>query len=248
MIKFFRKIRYDLMEQNKTGKYFKYAIGEIVLVVIGILIALSINNWNEKNKYKKKELTVLSELQKDLKSNESIIGGCIRYDSNIIASFNIIIDHIQHKRPYTDSLKTHFASLIEWCAYEVNDNTYENVKQTLGLELISNDSVRKKIIYLYEDGYAFGTRNIENDEATLHRTLMLPLFSKLFMVEESENQIDLAIAVPIDYDQLLENNEFLTSLKLSSNKRKQSISTDRKKYIKTTELINIIEKKLKKNQ
>tara|TARA_R110002051_G_scaffold313163_1_gene388974 strand:- start:6431 stop:6565 length:135 start_codon:yes stop_codon:yes gene_type:complete len=44
MIKFFRKIRYDLMGKNKTGKYFKYAIGEIVLVVIGILIALSINN------------------------------------------------------------------------------------------------------------------------------------------------------------------------------------------------------------
>ena len=47
MIKFFRRIRYDLMEKNKTGKYFKYAIGEIILVVIGILIALQINNWNE---------------------------------------------------------------------------------------------------------------------------------------------------------------------------------------------------------
>ena len=54
MINFFRKIRYDLMEKNppagragKTGKYLKYAVGEIVLVVIGILIALSINNWNQ---------------------------------------------------------------------------------------------------------------------------------------------------------------------------------------------------------
>ena len=47
MIKFFRKIRYDLMEKNKTGKYIKYAIGEIILVVIGILIALSVNNWNK---------------------------------------------------------------------------------------------------------------------------------------------------------------------------------------------------------
>ena len=55
MIKFFRKIRYNLMEQNKTGKYFKYAIGEIVLVVIGILIALSINNWNEERKISSEE-------------------------------------------------------------------------------------------------------------------------------------------------------------------------------------------------
>jgi hypothetical protein len=47
MIKFFRKIRYDLIENNKTGKYFKYAIGEIVLVMIGILLALQVNNWNE---------------------------------------------------------------------------------------------------------------------------------------------------------------------------------------------------------
>ena len=48
MIKFFKHIRKDLMEKNKSSKYFKYAIGEIVLVVIGILIALSLNNWNEK--------------------------------------------------------------------------------------------------------------------------------------------------------------------------------------------------------
>ncbi|NNC44454.1 MAG: hypothetical protein HKN99_01055 [Winogradskyella sp.] len=57
MIKFFRKIRYNLMEQNKTGKYFKYAIGEIILVVIGILIALQINNWNEQRKEKQQETT-----------------------------------------------------------------------------------------------------------------------------------------------------------------------------------------------
>ena len=50
MIKFFRKIRHKLLSDNKFSKYLVYAIGEIVLVVIGILIALSINNWNENNK------------------------------------------------------------------------------------------------------------------------------------------------------------------------------------------------------
>jgi uncharacterized membrane protein len=53
MIKFFRKIRQNLLMENKTGKYLKYAIGEIVLVVIGILIALSINNFNNSRQERK---------------------------------------------------------------------------------------------------------------------------------------------------------------------------------------------------
>jgi hypothetical protein len=60
MIKFFRKIRQNLLTQGKTGKYFKYAIGEIVLVVIGILIALGINNWNEHRKNKESEKIILT--------------------------------------------------------------------------------------------------------------------------------------------------------------------------------------------
>ena len=50
MMKIFRKIRFDILKNSKTNKYLKYAIGEIVLVVIGILIALQINLWNEDRK------------------------------------------------------------------------------------------------------------------------------------------------------------------------------------------------------
>ena len=69
MIKFFRKIRYNLMEQNKTGKYFKYAIGEIILVVIGILIALSINNWNQARLENLEEQIALINLKQDFDFN-----------------------------------------------------------------------------------------------------------------------------------------------------------------------------------
>ena len=69
MIKFFRHIRKSLLMENKTSKYFKYAIGEIVLVVIGILIALSINNWNEQRKDRKLENELLVQLQSEFESN-----------------------------------------------------------------------------------------------------------------------------------------------------------------------------------
>ena len=65
MIKFFRKIRQNLLSDGRTGKYLKYAVGEIVLVVIGILIALQINNWNEHRKLKLKDLQLCKELLND---------------------------------------------------------------------------------------------------------------------------------------------------------------------------------------
>jgi hypothetical protein len=73
MIKFFRSIRQQLLAENKTGKYLKYAIGEIVLVVIGILIALSINNWNEERKVIIKEKNYVRSIYQDLKRDFSNI-------------------------------------------------------------------------------------------------------------------------------------------------------------------------------
>lgn len=66
MIKFFRHIRKSLLEQNKMGKYFKYAIGEILLVVIGILIAVSINSYYNKSENEKKIQTILIQVQQEL--------------------------------------------------------------------------------------------------------------------------------------------------------------------------------------
>ena len=93
MIKFFRQIRYDLMKTGKTGKpalpagrYFKYAIGEIILVVIGILIALQINNWNENRINANKETAILANIHKEFKQNrkqlDSVVFGHRRSHTN----------------------------------------------------------------------------------------------------------------------------------------------------------------------
>ena len=66
MLHFFRKIRHDLIANSQSIKYLKYAIGEIVLVVLGILIALQINNWNENRNISKIELTLLANLKNDI--------------------------------------------------------------------------------------------------------------------------------------------------------------------------------------
>ena len=77
MIKFFRRIRYDLMDNNKTGKYLKYAIGEIILVMIGILLALQVNTWNEKRKNLILEKEFKIGLKNDLIRDKENLEFCI---------------------------------------------------------------------------------------------------------------------------------------------------------------------------
>ena len=70
MIKFFRHIRQKLLSEGKTARYIKYAIGEIVLVVIGILIALQINNWNTNYKRHQEEVQLLKDIHKEFLENK----------------------------------------------------------------------------------------------------------------------------------------------------------------------------------
>ena len=81
MLPFFRKIRYRLAQDNQFFKYSRYAIGEIVLVVIGILIALQINNWNEERKNEKKVMELLKEVQREILLNLENIEFTISYQS-----------------------------------------------------------------------------------------------------------------------------------------------------------------------
>ena len=83
MIKFFRKIRKSLIEKNQMGKYFKYAIGEILLVVIGILIALQINNWNEERKLNLEQKKLISDISTEIKMNIETLEIQIKFQDSI---------------------------------------------------------------------------------------------------------------------------------------------------------------------
>ena len=147
MIKFFSKIRYSLIEQNKSGKYFKYAIGEIILVVIGVLIALSINNWNENRKNSIKEIQFLEGFKNDLMANKTELNRVIRKAEITSNSSDSIL---KLKRRELDSLgiKSFVRFMMDAAGFAVcqtQEGTIQGIMGSGNLDVISNDSIRLAI-------------------------------------------------------------------------------------------------------
>ena len=153
MIKFFRQIRHNLMSQNKSSKYFKYAIGEIILVVVGILIAVQINNWNENQNEKQLERNYLELLTQDLSEDAISLDELVSLSNESVVSKNIILDYQDGNIAEPDSLSTHFLRAVfnGITNFVPNRGAIKEIQNAGGLSLIKNESVRNQILNLYNE-------------------------------------------------------------------------------------------------
>ncbi len=147
MIKFFRKIRQNLLMQNKTGKYFKYAIGEILLVVIGILIALSINTWNEKRKDGIKEQVILISLKVNLLENFKLLKLA---NQATIDAYNASLNLHELTTPNRNAINSNeIDSLIsvtfDYFSFDANSGTINEIINSGQLNIIKNEELKNQI-------------------------------------------------------------------------------------------------------
>lgn len=254
MIKFFRHIRKDLMEKNKTGKpayqtgrYLKYAIGEIILVVIGILIALQINNWNQERKIKQKETIVLKELltsiNSDLTAYKTHTDPSLERKANGIDS---LIAYIFDKREIKNSnFNNFYTNMSQDVFIRFDDGPFEDLKSS-GLDVISNDSLRTIINNTYTVKLPLFQylANRLNDESKPEISKLESKFLKLIPVLHDDGRKHLHFDQKID--NVLNNQDFL--LVLYYQQKKYDEYTFQLKEIRTTlnQLKTDIEKALVK--
>lgn len=159
MIKFFRKIRQNLLSEGKTGKYLKYALGEIMLVVIGILIALQINNWNEQRKLDKEISKINKRLILDLDNDIRELYVQQSYWDKMIPVFNKVKDSVT-----LELFDEGYTRLIT--ARTPTSLNKTGVQQLKALNL--NDDLSLRIVRLYEEmenSTIIPTEEILNDRA-----------------------------------------------------------------------------------
>ncbi len=208
MLRFFSKIRLKLAAKNKPVKYLRYAIGEIILVVIGILIALQVNNWNENRKLRNTEKALLTELVKELRTDSTTIRFNTKIHEQAKKSCTIILNAIERDLEYNDSLSFHFAAANYYTRFASSQGAYESLK-TAGLETVSNKSLRFQIIQYYETSNVIHNENLDlNTEYIVHlQKVFYPGLFKQFKIIDKDH-IYKGEMIPIDFDRLKQNTEF----------------------------------------
>lgn len=204
MIQFFRHIRKYLLVENKFSKYLLYAIGEIVLVVIGILIALQINNWNEFKKDRKVEQKLLIELKENLKTNVNRLQDEIIKEQQSITAITLVVAHIDHRKPYHDSLDIHFRQAFRAYDIVLSSSAFE-VIQSKGFEIIHSDLLRKQIIEMFDVHYSNLISATVRLEDQFWPSSVLPILHTHFRWVRDTVK-------PVDYEALLNDISYINML------------------------------------
>ncbi|MDT0557217.1 DUF6090 family protein [Ichthyenterobacterium sp. W332] len=169
--------------ENKTGKYFKYAIGEIVLVVIGILIALQINNWNENRKNEKEQYFILNKLQSDIATDIKNIAISQKGLQLKIKNYIYCLDVLGNKKTATkEEFIAKFSSILALTYFDHNKTTFNNLVSSGKLELITNKSLSNSIV----NYYTFDYKGWDNAQREYTRNIIAPYLLKFDFVPDKQ--------------------------------------------------------------
>ena len=217
MIKFFRHIRQNLIMENKTSKYLKYAIGEIVLVVIGILIALQINNWNEDRKMQLQEIKLLSDLLLELEKTLEDFQIGIKFIDTTIKDINKVEYYLKNNLPYSTELDNSFGRIPHNYAGSFNSAAYNSLK-TIGIGIIQNEKLRIDIINMYDVNF-FNVPDYTTDENIIRSSIAFPFYAKHILYSDNSTYK----ATPNNFEELKNDTEFLNIIRIIKRQRIRGI-------------------------
>ncbi len=213
MFTFLRKNRKSLVESNSANKYVLYALGEIALVVVGILIALQINNWNEQRKTRAKERHALQEVISDLDVNIAALKNILYNDENSIArgmrSLRLVITLLEERVPASDSLGHYFRDIHHYPDLDFKLSGYQSLL-SMGIDIVSDHEIRSEIGRFFSftlSGVDKAYREVRDD----FYDYMLDYMRTLFIVQLKNNSV--SELTPIDFRDLRDNQEYVQSLK-----------------------------------
>ncbi len=236
MINFFRKIRLQLLAQNKVSRYLLYALGEIFLVVIGILIALQINNWNDWRKDRAKERILLRDMAENLDLNVQNLQGDIEFLRAMNRSSTIVLEALGSRTPFSDSLPAHFhLARVSKQNLSLSDIAYQALKSR-GLDIVTNKELGKEILKLHEVTVPniLSTNSLVNEE---YKPFVNHVVQHFDLVQGEG-------LTPNDYESLFTDHFFISWTRAYRQGRLYLIETDKVLITEYQKVLKLVQEEL----
>lgn len=186
MLQFFRRIRRKLLKEGSFRHYLLYAIGEILLVMVGILLALQVNSWNENRLERIEEVNLLEGIQKDLAQDTLTYQSALEIQSISLRKQTALRDIIYNRRPRNDSITNYFRSVAATSTPIFVVATYERALRK-GLKTISNAALRNTLVLYYESTIPYMDNKTKIDPKYQFATIMRPFYNKYLKIEFDKN-------------------------------------------------------------
>lgn len=198
MLNLLRKLRYSLISNGNLKKYIIYALGEIILIFIGISLAIAFDNSRENKKARTTELLLLNEMLNDEKRNVRDLKINLSDYKNAVKGCNYLLDKIEHKGPADDSLGIYVNNIRKTPVFQISYSAY-NTLNSIGWQIISSDSLRKEIIFMYDYYYDALEELAHNRDMPITMNKFMPLYNQRFDVGEQR---------ALNYDSLILDTYF----------------------------------------
>ncbi|MFH6768284.1 DUF6090 family protein [Gaetbulibacter aquiaggeris] len=237
MIKLFRNIRKNLLNEGKTTKYFKYAVGEIVLVMIGILLALQVNDWNEIRKTKMFENEILYLIDQNLKIDSISLSIELSKTKEANMLTERLLDKISQK-DYNDSLNIWMGKIISFERFKSQSSAFEVLKAK-GIENISDKKLQLELITYYDENL-FKLYESLNDVLNAFNSDWVPIIKTDFLDFKWTEY-----CIPIDSQTFFEKPSSIIQFKLYKDNRAGQMRKMESALAKIAEIRILINKDLK---
>jgi hypothetical protein len=216
MLHFFRKIRQKLLRQNRVTRYLAYAVGEILLVVIGILIALQVNNWNESRKSRSFEIEILSLIDQNLSRDSMMIASELQKALLANQLTDSILNQVEHGL-YLENLYVWMAKVIRFERFKSQSSGFEVLKSK-GIEMISDKDLQIDLINYYDE-VLFRLNQAILDVENSFNMDWIPVVKSEFHDFDYEDRLE-----PRDLQMFFENPGHIVLFKMFQDNREGSIS------------------------
>jgi len=252
MLFLLRNLRRKLMKENKVTSYLLYATGEIALVVIGILIAVQIDDWNNERKNRIQEIRYLQNIKLDLQKDLAALDTLTRFRERKLAAANVIMSEINgDKEADLRTLSNSTDMMMFERKFVPNNTTFRELSSSGNLNLISNDTI-KNLLFDLENRYKYNEEGIAHETFDYREYISRPIvnYVKIDLLNQvflGNSTIEESGIRKADFEGLLQDRSYRNGVTIIGSLSEGYINLYRTIQSKSSQLSKIIDREIAKN-